>query len=509
MAKILAAISAGLILGTACWGAQYRYPAELPVKPVYWGEGNYGPFRTAVTSGKTGNRLPIILLGVEGYPENSERHRNLLRLVHATPSTGIWASQPFSAVTLHVRYHDGSDLSILPTMIDQRNDRELSVSIEWWIDIPGAEAGDSYPAYISHEAGKNKWTTEEFLLLTGGSGNHEKCGSCFDIKEPQSQSSPGGRVQSPPGWGRGGVASRGAAHARVQDLLDVKAAAFQDTSVELDEEIVVYEPEGLQPMGRVKPGMNLLVSEEVAPGFARVRFSTSSGQVYEGAVKVTDLVPRHTLHVALRSKAVWIHDIPEEFAARSSELQTLRLCCVGQDGVVKELVPKTSGKISGVSHYVTWDFSPDVVQRGEYLCYLLHGEGTNTWTSQAFGLRCGPNETLGYLPQRKVDEFLAKLVARKNAQKAMGKRAIATGDARGSAKEDGAVLRDVVSRRVTEIYSLRELPEERLMGKVPSGVTLHVMEDLGGGYLRVRFTLPNGREVEGAAKKGDVSGVGR
>ena len=56
----------------------------------------------------------------------------------------------------------------------------------------------------------------------------------------------------------------------------------------------------------------------------------------------------------------------------------------------------------------------------------------------------------------------------------------------------------------TPIYSLRALPQEQILGTLKAGAVLYVMEDLGGAYVRVRFTTPGGRSGEGAAKKADL-----
>ena len=60
--------------------------------------------------------------------------------------------------------------------------------------------------------------------------------------------------------------------------------------------------------------------------------------------------------------------------------------------------------------------------------------------------------------------------------------------------------------RNATVYSLQGAPGEYPMGTLKAGTTLYVMEDLGRGYARIRFTGSGGRNVEGAIQTRELRG---
>jgi formylglycine-generating enzyme required for sulfatase activity len=162
----IAVFAAEMAAGMACRGDEYRYPAELPVKSL-----------------KLEMRRGVYYSGTERHVDRMVAERVLAR--------HIKDSLPFSDVKLHVRLNDGSDLPVTPSSFpwtrDKRFGEELiSVDFWWTPDIPGAQAGESYPCYISYageseEEGGKPWATREFSLKIGGSGRHMRCGRCFSV----------------------------------------------------------------------------------------------------------------------------------------------------------------------------------------------------------------------------------------------------------------------------------------------------------------------------------------
>ena len=51
---------------------------------------------------------------------------------------------------------------------------------------------------------------------------------------------------------------------------------------------------------------------------------------------------------------------------------------------------------------------------------------------------------------------------------------------------------------------MKALPGEQVMGTLRAGVRVYAMEEVGGGFTRVRFTTPGGRNLEGAAKTAEL-----
>ena len=60
--------------------------------------------------------------------------------------------------------------------------------------------------------------------------------------------------------------------------------------------------------------------------------------------------------------------------------------------------------------------------------------------------------------------------------------------------------------RNTEVYSLQGIPGEYRLGTLKAGTTVYLMEDLGRGYARIRFTGAGGRSTEGAIRTHDLRG---
>ena len=154
--------SAALALSLACGGADYRYPAELPVKSLH------------------------IEMEERGYGAGMV-HMGTMHVHRLTEKMITRDSRPFSSILLHVRAPDGSDIPVraVPTTWDRTKKLEtevVAVCLRWSPDVPEAQAGESYPCYISYEEeGQKPWATREFSLRFGGSGKHMKCARCFSI----------------------------------------------------------------------------------------------------------------------------------------------------------------------------------------------------------------------------------------------------------------------------------------------------------------------------------------
>ena len=153
---------AGWLFAASCGAVEYRYPAELPVK-----------------------QLKIEM--EERYYGAALAHIGTMHVHRLSDKQITRDSQPFTSIKLHVRDSDGSDLQFEATAntwteTKKRLDPELSaVCLRWSPDIPSAEAGASFPCYISFEDGEKKWATREFSLKIGGRGKHMKCDRCFSI----------------------------------------------------------------------------------------------------------------------------------------------------------------------------------------------------------------------------------------------------------------------------------------------------------------------------------------
>lgn len=89
---------------------------------------------------------------------------------------------------------------------------------------------------------------------------------------------------------RGAWAYAGAPVSRLDALFAPRQVAEQD--VVLSQPIYIYPldpPASQQPLGRLQAGVTVRVLKGISPDRAHVRFTTSSGQTYEGAARFSDL----------------------------------------------------------------------------------------------------------------------------------------------------------------------------------------------------------------------------
>jgi len=487
--------------GAACGGAEYRYPQGLPAKSL----------KMEV------KEEPLGRIG-------EDRHMRVLRV--EIPGKQLKDTRPIEGVTLHVRQVDGSDLQLAANAGMSYSysgggwalKLTTNVVLSWTPSLPGAKEDETYPCYIAFEAGPKKWATREFSLKIGGSGRHMHCDKCFSIgMAPKAGwaataatrlgATAGGSGAGEAPWA---VSVRGA---RVQDLLGGDEIAGRDVTV--DEDVLIYSLDALpreEGMGRLKAGLTVHVIGEAAPSLAHVTFTTSSGRTYEGAAKISDLVPEHDLGVDVSVPSMsetpdphrnnWkLLNIPFSLVPQGTAASTVRLRCMGTDGTSKDLPVQGAVASSATYSYVNGTLALDARPGDEFLCFAVFDDGKKTWTSQAFGLACGPGphgecaECFDFVPQAQVGALLEKVLEAKKA--AVRRTPADAGEPSGAAFRPGKT----VLRRDTPIYSLRALPHEQALGTLKAGAVLYVMEDLGGAYVRVRFTTPGGRSGEGAAKK--------
>ena len=88
---------------------------------------------------------------------------------------------------------------------------------------------------------------------------------------------------------RGAWAYSGAPASRIDSLFAPRQVAEQD--VVLSRPIYLYplDPRNVQPLGQLKAGLTVRVIKGATPDKAQVRFTSSSGQVYEGLARFVDL----------------------------------------------------------------------------------------------------------------------------------------------------------------------------------------------------------------------------
>lgn len=88
---------------------------------------------------------------------------------------------------------------------------------------------------------------------------------------------------------KGAWAFSGAAPSRADALFAPRAVAEQD--VLLSRPIYIYpsDPSASQPLGRLNAGATVHVLKGISPDRAHVRFTTPSGQTYEGSARFVDL----------------------------------------------------------------------------------------------------------------------------------------------------------------------------------------------------------------------------
>lgn len=510
-----------LAIGAACEATEYRYPSGLSAKSL-----------------KTEVKLePLTSAG-------AERHMRVLRA--EVPDKQIKDTRPLGDVKLHVRQPDGSDLLLSPSVGTSTTysgggwalKYTTNVVFSWTPNFPGAQEGDIYPCYISYETGAKKWATREFSLKIGGSGSHMQCDKCFSIGMPPkttlvaTTAARMGTLGSTNGHGIGEEASSGSTpRIRVQDFLDGKEIKGRD--VPLGNDILIYRLDALpreESLGQLKAGVTVHVVEEAAPSFVHVKFTTSTGRTYEGAAKIADLVPQHDLIIDVSTpmgpapdphqNELRLPNIPFSLVASGMMSGTLCVRCMRLNGTVQDLT--IHGWSSSSSGYYSSSVSLNLDARpgDKYLCYIVCHDGQTIWVSQPFGLVCGVGihsgceKCFSFVPQKDVAILMETVLAAKKAKWAVagmseGGTIQRTGIGSDPGQERPATAgfkpRKVVLARNTRIYSLQALPQEQVLGTLRTGATLYVMDDLGGMYVRVRFTTPGGRSGEGAAKKSDLA----
>lgn len=432
---------------------------------------------------------------------------------------------PLSILEWHFRGKDGTDIAGHGGAM---NCKHKEVELNKGLSIPGAEVGDVFLFYLQYNDPNGPWVSKEFAVRCGGSGAHKDCNRCYKLiplsvaqEELRRQAAP--MAQRVDVRGLAEQRRQGVPTVKVQDLLGGDDVLGHD--VQLRAEITIYSLDALpkeEPIGRLKAGMTVHAGEEVAPTLVRAKFTTSSGREYEGAVKFSDLVSQTELdvHLALHGTGtigesaesrhrneLYIPSVPETFLAGSSMAHNaamLRL--LKSDGSSQEIKTRIGASIGmgPVSHSLSASLKLDGANpRDEYLCYLLHNTNGVTQVSQPFGLLCGEGGPHGrcadcydLLPPEKVQTMLERAVALKKS------------NLRAGGIEDESDHAALTLARDTAIYSLKALPREQVMGTLKAGTRVYMMEQVGGEYVRVRFTTPGGRNLEGAARTTDF-GMGK
>jgi hypothetical protein len=255
------------------------------------------------------------------------------------------------------------------------------------------------------------------------------------------------------------------------------------------------------------------------------------------------------------SKTLWSGDIPDRYLFENVHLNSLTLAACelhirALDGT--EIV-KTCGSSASFANGKTQtrmlniNFG-DWLERNVgdiFLCYFLYKDPPGPWVSQELAVKCG-----GKSLHSKCNQCF-KLISLEVAKRELKSQGASTGakpmgmERRGgithepsrprpmpasqwqNRTDDGDDLANdeeevgqsdywmpamreyrpgkMIPDRDTTIYSLRALPREEMMGTLKAGRPLYVMEDVGGGFVRVRFITSDGKRYEGAAKK---SGLG-
>ena len=470
-----------------------------------------------------------------------------MRVLRAeVPDRQIKDTRPLGDVRLHVRQPDGSDLSLSPSVGMSTSysgggwafKTVTNVVFSWTPNFPGVQDGDTYPCYISYETGAKKWATREFSLKIGGNGSHMRCDKCFSIGMPPkttlvaTTAARMGTLGGTNGRGKGEEsASVPTPRVRVQDLLDGKEIKGHD--VPLENDILIYRPNVLpreEGLGQLKAGVTVHVGEEAAPSFVHVKFTTSSGHAYEGAAKIADLVPQHDLSIDVTPPMGLVPDphqnelklpnIPFSLVASGMTAGTLCVRCMRLDGTVQDLAIQGWSSSSSGHYSSSVSLSLDARPGDKYLCCVVCRDGQTTWVSQPFGLVCGVGihsgceKCFSFVSQKDVATLMETVLAAKKEKWAtagmpgggtMTRTGIGSGLGQEMPAPAGFKPGKVVLARNTRIYSLQALPQEQVLGTLRTGATLYVMDDLGGAYVRVRFTTPGGRSGEGAAKKADLA----
>lgn len=431
---------------------------------------------------------------------------------------------PLSILEWHFRGKDGTDIADHGGAM---NCKHKEVEINRGLSFPGAEVGDVFLFYLQYNDPNGPWVSKEFAVRCGGSGAHKDCNRCYKLI-PLSVAQEELRRQAAPVAQRVDVRGladqrrQGGPTVKVQDLLGGKDVLGQE--IQLKSETTIYSLDALpkeEPIGRLKAGMTVHAGEEVAPTLVRANFTTSSGREYEGAVKFSDLVSQTELEVRLsrlssgtigesaesrHRNELHIPNVPETFLAGSrmgNNAAILRL--VKTDGTSQEIKTRIGVRIGSVTYSADRPISPyslsatlklaEANPGDEYVCYVLHNTNGLTQVSQPFGLLCGESGTHGtcaecydLVPTEKVQTMLERIVAARKA------------NSRADRNPEAGGKRLVTLTEPTPIYSPKALPKEQVMGTLQAGAKVLVLEDMGGGFVHVRFVTPGGRHLEGAAK---------
>jgi hypothetical protein len=435
---------------------------------------------------------------------------------------------PLSILEWHFRGKDGTDIADHGGAM---NCKHKEVEINRGLSFPGAEVGDVFLFYLQYNDPNGPWVSKEFAVRCGGSGAHKDCNRCYKLI-PLSVAQEELRRQAAPVAQRVDVRGladqrrQGGPKVKVQDLLGGEDVQGED--VQLKSETTIYSLDALpkeEPIGLLKAGMTVHTGEEVAPTLVRAKFTTSSGREYEGAIKFADLVSQTELdvHISLHGTGtigetaaskhrneLYIPSVPETFLAGSSmghNAAILRL--LKSDGTSQEIKTRIGARIGPVTYSANMPSSPYSLSASlkleganpgdEYLCYVLHKTNGVTQVSQLFGLLCGEGGSHGrcaecyeLAPTEKVQTMLEQVVAARKAKSRADR----------NPEADGRRL--MILAAPTPIYSPKALPVEQVMGTLQTGTKVLVLEEMGGGFVHVRFVTPGGKRLEGAAKSADL-----
>lgn len=253
------AVLAALVCGSTAFGAEpYKYPADLPKKSVdFW------------------------------IHEPGSAHDHL----HIKIPKSLLAGSSNPRAELHICKEDGTDhvISHPIVFVEPKKSNEIkrvsrigyqgqhhsqNEAMEDWMVSLGLQLSleRAFNCYLV-VYGKTTVVSREYALKAGGSGSHKQCPSCVSLVQAVHTPS---RVSLPP----------------------QRAAAGHETPQRTP---AGKEPEGmmkvysrtayprLEPVGMVKPGATVAVIAELSPEFKHIRFATSSGKLYEGVVRTSDL----------------------------------------------------------------------------------------------------------------------------------------------------------------------------------------------------------------------------
>lgn len=511
----------------ACVGAasgedvRYQYPSTLMTKTVDFKVEPNGVHMVWLRAQKVDGRY---------FPDGVENMGSLVGL-HLRDRDGKDVVMTYSGGCTHYK---SRGLTFYVSR-DGHGERKVDSVDVLFGKFPDVELGDVMLGYLLYENGDERWVSQEIAIQCGGKGSHAKCTKCFKlIPMLVARQALGLRGPSPAGGRPQGVPGAGAAaRAAGGDVggADAGAAVFLDESVlkgksiRLAARTLIYDLSALpeeKGMGWLNAGMEVRVVGKASPMLAHVRFTTSAGKTYDGAVRVGDLVPVFPLEVVTippimnqeHEDCLMISHISFDRVAEGTAGETLRLCSVRQDGTSAMDVLGASGIVYSTRDATGYKgmhvgLRMEGARPGdEYLCFFLHDDGDGLWVSQVFGLRAGSGKyheacasCFQMMDKSALDALQAALVAR---AKAGG--AAKSGAGRDAADAGGFLFGEMELKATTVVYALAELPAAQSIGRLPGGTTVYVLDDVGGGFVKVRFTAPNGRSYDGAMKIADLTG---